>query len=65
MKGNNLETHLFIDYEKATDCTHRQILFDMLKSRNIPDTLTKAKEDIYTENNINQIYLQTIKTGRN
>jgi len=37
----------------------------MLKSRNIPDTLTKAKEDIYTENNINQIYLQTIKTGRN
>jgi uncharacterized protein YgbK (DUF1537 family) len=65
MKGNNLETHLFIDYEKATDCTHRQILFDMLKSRNIPDTFTKVKVDIHTLNNINQIYLQTIKTSKN
>jgi hypothetical protein len=52
MKGNNLETHLFMDYEKIIDCTHRYILFDMLKSRNIPDTLIKAKVNIYTQNKI-------------
>jgi len=29
--------------------------FEMLKSRNIPDTSTKAKVDIYTKNNSNKI----------
>jgi hypothetical protein len=29
---------LFIDYEKAIDSVQRQILFDILKCRNIPDT---------------------------
>jgi hypothetical protein len=38
----NLETHfLFTDYEKAFDSIKRQILFGILKSRNIPDTLIK------------------------
>jgi len=46
----NLETHLlFIDYEKAFDNIQRQILFNILKSRHIPDTLLK---DIYTQNKI-------------
>src|SRR5215469_16768097 len=49
----NLETHLlFIDYEKAFDNIQRQILFNILKSRHIPDTLLKAREDIYTQNKI-------------
>jgi hypothetical protein len=35
-----METHLwFIDYDKALDSVQRQILFDILKSRNIPDRL--------------------------
>ena len=38
-----MEAHLlFIDYEKAFDNTQRQILFNILKSRHIPDTLLKA-----------------------
>jgi len=49
----NLETHLlFIDYEKAFDNIQRQILFNSLKSRHIPDTLLKAIVDIYTQNKI-------------
>ena len=49
----NLETHLlFRYYEKAFDSTQRQIVFDILKSRNIPDTLLKAKMDLYTQNKI-------------
>ena len=49
----NLETHsLFIDYEKAFDNIKRQILFNILKSRHIPDTLLKAIVDIYTQNKI-------------
>jgi len=49
----NLETHLlFIDYEKAFDNIKRQILFNILKSRHIPDTLLKATVDIYTQNKI-------------
>ena len=49
----NLETHLlFIDYEKAFDNIQRQILFNILKSRHIPDTLLKAIVDIYTKNKI-------------
>ena len=49
----NFETHLlFIDYEKAFDNIQRQILFNILKSRHIPDTLLKAIVDIYTQNKI-------------
>jgi hypothetical protein len=49
----NLETHLlFIDYEKAFDNMQGQILFNILKFRNIPDTLLKAIMDIYTQNKI-------------
>jgi hypothetical protein len=45
-----LETHLlFIDYEKASDNVQIHILFDILKSRNIPDTLLKAIVDIHTK----------------
>jgi hypothetical protein len=46
-----LETHsLFVEYEKAFDSIKRHVLFDILKPRNIPDTLLKAIVDIYTEN---------------
>jgi hypothetical protein len=49
----NLETYLlFVDYEKAFGSTQRQILFDILKFRNIPDTLLKAIVDICTQNKI-------------
>jgi len=48
-----LETHLlFIDYQKAFDNIQRQILFNILKSRPMPDTLLKAIVDIYTQNKI-------------
>jgi len=48
-----LETYLlFIDYEKAFDKIQRQILFNILKSSHIPDTLLKATVDIYTQNKI-------------
>ena len=43
---------LFIDYEKAFDNIQRQILFNILKSIHIPDTLLKAIVDIYTKNKI-------------
>jgi hypothetical protein len=44
-----LETHLlFIDYDNI----QRQILFNILKSKHIPDTLLKAIVDIYTQNKI-------------
>ena len=44
-----LETHLlFTDYEKAIGNIQRHILFNILKSRHIPDTLLKAIVDIYT-----------------
>ena len=49
----NLEIHLlFIDYKKAFDNIQRQILFNILKSRHISDTLLKAIVDIYTQNKI-------------
>jgi len=49
----NLEIHLlFTDYEKAFDNIQRQILFNILKSRHIPDTLLKAIVNIYTQNKI-------------
>ena len=36
----NLKTHLlFTDYEKAFDNIEKQILFNILKSRHVPDTL--------------------------
>ena len=48
-----MDTHLlFIDYEKAFDNIQRQILFNILKSRHIPDTLLEAIVDIYTQNKI-------------
>jgi hypothetical protein len=48
-----LETHLlFTDYEKAFDNILRQTLFNILKSRHIPDILLKAIVDIYTQNKI-------------
>jgi len=48
-----LETHLvFIDYEKAFNNIRRQILFNILKSRHIPDTLLKTIVDIYAQNKI-------------
>jgi hypothetical protein len=49
----NLETHLlFVDYEKVFDNIQTQILFNILKSRHIPDTLLEALVDIYTKNKI-------------
>jgi len=49
----NLEIHLlFIDYEKAFDNIERLILFNILKSWPIPDTLLQAILDIYTKNKI-------------
>jgi len=48
-----LETHLlFIYYEKAFDNTQRRILFNILKSSQIPGTLLKTIVDIYTQNKI-------------
>jgi hypothetical protein len=47
----NLETYLlFIDYEEAFDWVQKHILFDILKSRSIPDTLLKVIVDIHTQN---------------
>jgi len=43
---------LIIDYEKAFDNIQRQILFNILKSRHIPDTWLKAIVNIYTQNKI-------------
>jgi len=53
-KGGNLTWKhlLFIDYERAFETIQRQILFNILKSRHIPDTLLKAIVDIYTKNKI-------------
>ena len=48
-----METHLlFIDYAKAFDNIQRQVLFNIFKSKHIPDTLLKAIVDIYTQNKI-------------
>jgi hypothetical protein len=43
---------LFIDYEKAFDSIQRQILFDILTSGSIPDTLLMAIVNIYPQNKI-------------
>jgi hypothetical protein len=43
---------LFIDYEKALDSVQRQILFDILKSRDIPRKLLKAIVDMHTQNKL-------------
>jgi len=53
---------LFRDYGKSFDSIQRQILFDILESRNIPDTLLKATVDKETQNKI-LIQFQTIKNG--
>ena len=77
-EGNLAWKHLlFVDYKKTFDNIQRQILFNILKSRHIPDTLLKAIVDIYTQNQIliklnNKLSklvdinkgVQTIKTGR-
>ena len=42
--------NIIIDYEKAFDGIKIQILFDILKPRNISDTLLKAVLDIHTQN---------------
>jgi hypothetical protein len=48
-----LETRLlFIDYEKAFDNVQRHTLFNILKSRHIPETLLKSIVDIYAQNKI-------------
>jgi hypothetical protein len=52
---------LFIDYEKAVDSIQREIMSDILKSRNISGTLLKTIADMYTQKNINTIQLQTKK----
>jgi hypothetical protein len=44
---------LFINYEKAFSI-QKQVLFDILKFRNIPDTLSTAIINIHTTN-INKI----------
>jgi hypothetical protein len=50
-KECNFETQLLcIDYEKSFDSVQRQILFDVLKCRNIPDTLVKAVLGIHIQN---------------
>ena len=42
----NLETQLlFIEYEEEFDNMQRQILFNILKSRHVPDALLKAIVD--------------------
>jgi hypothetical protein len=41
-----------MDYEKAFDSVQSHILFDILKSRNIPDTLLKAIVEIHKQNKI-------------
>jgi hypothetical protein len=43
---------LFIQYEKAFDNIQKQILFNILKSTQIPDSLLKVIVDIYTQNKI-------------
>lgn len=52
---------MFIDYEKAVDSIQREIMSDILKSRNISGTLLKTIADMYTQKNINTIQLQTKK----
>jgi hypothetical protein len=41
-----------MDYEKAFDSVQSNILFDILKSRNISDTLLKAIVEIHKQNKI-------------
>jgi hypothetical protein len=56
-KEFNLESHLlFIDYEKVLDNIQRQTLFNILKSRHIPDTLLKAIVDVYSQNKMIKFY---------
>jgi len=52
-----METYLLCtDHEKAFDSTQRHILFDILKSINIPDIFIKGNSGhIHTKQNINKI----------
>jgi hypothetical protein len=43
---------LLVDHDKVFCSTQRQTLYDILKSRNIPGTLLKAREDTYIKNKI-------------
>jgi hypothetical protein len=43
---------LFTDYEKAFDNIEGRHLFNILKSRHIPDTLLMATVNVYTQNKI-------------
>jgi hypothetical protein len=46
-KQYHLDTHLLLlDYENAFDSVQRQILFNILEARNIPDKLLQAIIDI-------------------
>lgn len=47
-----MESHVLIDYDEAYYSTQRHILYDILKSRNIPGTLLSSSADIYTQNKI-------------
>lgn len=52
-KEYNIETHLaFIDYIKAVDNVNRNKLFDILKSDDTPNTLLRAIDNIYSNNQI-------------
>ena len=51
-----MDTHLlFIDYEKAFDNIQRQILFNILKSRLISDTVEGNSGHLHTKQNIDKI----------
>jgi len=51
-----LEAHIvFICYKKGFDSIQRQVLFDILKSINIPDITKGNTGHIHTKQNINQI----------
>jgi hypothetical protein len=41
-----------LDYEKVFDSVQRQILFNILEARNIPDKLLQAIVDMYRRNKI-------------
>jgi hypothetical protein len=43
---------LFLDYEKASDGVPRQLLFNILEARNIPDKLLQPTVDIYRRHKI-------------
>jgi hypothetical protein len=49
----SLETHFaFVEYKKASENGKRQILFNKLKEKNIPNLLLKNILKLYTNNTI-------------